>query len=332
MIDETTGEAISYEVTGGFTRDIGSGRNYVAAPHAVKVGNEALIVPDGIETTFAEQEPGGLAGMYKTAAATGREWGGQISSYTQDQEINLSRGKTVGQDVYDDQGDLIVAKGDVVTDGVIDQATRTDKMHQVALAAGVGGVLAGYESARGGVTGATAEQLKGRVVPTDITDNNGILVIPRGTVITDSIIQLAQDRGVMGKLTSAVLGGAVQEGAGAAYAGTKSWASETWSNLTTRSKEASEKASQRRVVAEQKQFLKGKVSATDVRDDTGNIILREGEIITPLVQDVLDREDKLHLVRLMPEGQPAEGPVEEAEEPTIHIVVERPDEHERHSM
>lgn len=276
LIDTATGEAVSYEVTGGIAKDIGRGRTYVGAPKVVVIGRDAVIVPDETEVMLARQEPGGLVSMYQSAAGEVHKAGASISDYTKEQEINLSRGKTAGQDVYDDQGLLIVKKGDEITDLVIDHAVRTGKMHEIAMSAGVGGAAAGYEAAR----------------------------------------EKTREAG---------------GGAGGFWQETKARATEAWSNMQEDTQRASEEMARRRVTASQKEFLRGKASATEVKDDQGNTIVGEGEVLTPLVLDNLDRAGKLEHVRLMPEGKPAEVTEEEAEHPELHVIVGTPQEHEAHT-
>ncbi|MHB9037848.1 MAG: hypothetical protein ACYC64_14415 [Armatimonadota bacterium] len=56
---------------------------------------------------------------------------------TREQEIEMCRGKTARMDVYDDRGNLIVAKGEEITDSVLHQAVLEDELDEVATAAGV---------------------------------------------------------------------------------------------------------------------------------------------------------------------------------------------------
>lgn len=245
LIDEDTGKAISFEVSGGVARDIGTGRNYVGAPEVVNLGEDAVIVPDNTEVVFTEQEPGGLAGAYKTTVS--------------------------------------------------------------------------------GAYGYTGERLRGSVVPRDVMDDEGNVVIPRGTVVDDETLELAQSTGLMSRLASTVLGEQARGGAESFWTEARERVSEAWANVTESTRDASSRASRRRAESEQVNFLRGKISATDVTDDMGNILLREGEVISPLILDNLDRSGKLSEVRVKPGG----GTVEE-EEPTVHIVVEDTEEHSRH--
>jgi len=329
VIDEETGKAVSFEVSGGITRDIGSGRNYVAASEVIKVGEDAVIVPDNVEVLFAEQEPGGIAGAYGTTATRAKEYGKRAYAYTQDQEILMSRGRTAGRDVRADDGTLIVSKDEVITDDVIERAVDSGKMHNVALAASVGTTAAGYEKVVSGAYGYTGERLRGSEVPRDITDDQGNVVIPRGTIIDDVTLETAKNAGVMNRLASVVLGAQARSGVESFWADARERLSTAWSNVAESTREAADRAARRRAESAQMSFLRGKVSATVVTDDKGNVILREGDVITPLALDNLTRSGKLGEIKIKPEGSVLEGGMEEGEH-AIHIVVEDSEEHSRH--
>lgn len=337
MIDPETGKAQSYELTGGMAKDIAKGRTYVGVPDIVVLGLDAMIVPDQTEIMLAKQEPGGLVAVYQEAAEEAREVGAGISEYTREQEINMSRGRTAGQDVRDDEGGLIVGKGQKITDEVIDRAVEASKMHDVAYAAGVGGAAAGYEAGRERTYEATGKQLLGKEVPRDVADDQGRVIVPGGTVVTEETLARARDAGVVGRLANTVFGDAATRGAGTFWqrAGeewehTREQLTEAWTSLQERSHTAADETARRRVVASQKEFLKGKVSATEITDDQGQALVSEGDILTPLMLDNLDRAGKLEQVKLMPEGRPAEMPEEEEERPETRVVVETHGEHEEH--
>ncbi len=405
LIDRSTGKSISYEVSGGITKDIGAGRGYVATPESVLVGEDAMIVPDETEIMLETQEPGGIVGAYQAAVMRAREYGGRVSEYTQEQEIRMSKGRTAGHDVRDDEGNLIVAKGQIIDDDVIDLAVASGKMHQVAMSAGVGATSAGYEEARIRVSeytreqeiklakgrvagqnvrdnegnlilsrgqviddevinkaiaadkmhqvamaagvgtaaagygaarerayGITGEQLKGQRVPRDIVDNEGNVIVSRGTEITDEILAKVRDAGVMGRLVSAVVGERSRSGVGTFWTETRNRVSAAWSDLTESTRSAADRAARRRAESAQKDFLRGKISATDVIDDAGDVILHKDEVITPLVLDNLGRAGKLDEVRVKHEGGMVSGVEQQMEEesPEIHIVVESSEEHKHH--
>lgn len=264
IIDPDSGEAVSYIVSSGLAQSIGRGKDYVDAGHASVIGPSAVIVPDDVETTLREQEPGGLKGAYKGAVAKGQEWQQSAMDYAQRKEIEMSRGKTSGKNVYDDDGYLIVGRDETVTDLVIDRAVSAGKMHQVALAAGVSGAASGYDRARK-AAGGTGEQ------------------------------------------------------AGSAWDDVKGWFSRTWSNMTESSRDYSSRAQRKSAVSSQKRFLVGKIAAHDVQDANGHTALREGDVITPLILDTLDRQGLLENVMVKP--------VEEKEAAAVHLLVEKPEGH-----
>lgn len=269
-IDENSGHAVSYEVSHGVTGDIGSGRNYVSASQARTVGLDAIIVPDDVESTLEEQEPGGMKGAYQAAGARASEYKQQISEMSHEKKVELSRGKTAGYDVRDDDGRMIVAKDSVVTDEVIRTAEERGKMNQVAMATGAASASAGFGRARAGASGA-------------------------------------------------------YEQAGGTWEQTKQSLSEAWSNFTESFSKSADESGRRRAISAQKKFLQGKISDSDVRDDRGNLLLKSGEVITPLVLDTLDRTGKLEHVRIKPEETVSVAKVE----PQLHLVMETHEQEKR---
>jgi len=267
LINPDTGNAVSYVVSSGFAKDIGRGRNYVDARNANVIGPNAIIVPNDVETTLLEQQPGGMVGAYEGTVAKGQEWQQSATEYAQRKEIELSRGRASGKDVYDDDGYLIVGQGEVITEPVINRAVAAGKMHQVALAAGVSGAASGYDRARKAVGGA-GEQV------------------------------------------------------GTAWDAVKDWFSRTWANLAESSREYSSRAQRKRAVSAQKRFLVGKIAAHDVQDANGQTALHEGDVITPLILDTLDRQGLLENVMVKPE--------EEKDNAAVHLLVENPEAHKEH--
>lgn len=324
LIDEETGNAISYEVTGGLAQDIGSGRDYVDATHTINVGYDAIIVPDSVATFLQEQEPGGIAGAYRGAKR-------KTTAYTEEQLANMVRGKTAGNDVYDDLGNVIVARGQIITDSVIEEAKAKGKLNQLAYAAGAGGVTGGYEQVAERAAGAAGEKLKGKAVPYDIMDDQGNVVVPKGAVVTDTTIRQAKEQGVFGKLAAAVLGESTRAGTESVWTQIRDWFANAWNELVDLFEESSDKAARNRALSAEKKFLTGKVSANDVRDKTGSVILQKGEIITPLIMDNLERQGMLEAIRVKPEDQPVGVyPTTKEQTPSVHVVLESAEEHGHH--
>ena len=48
FFDETSGQVVGYEATGGLFSDLSSGRTFVPAPESVTIGAEAAIVPPSV--------------------------------------------------------------------------------------------------------------------------------------------------------------------------------------------------------------------------------------------------------------------------------------------
>ncbi len=56
---------------------------------------------------------------------------------TKEEKVNMCRGRTAMRDVYDDMGNLVVARGDEITDNVLHHALLEDELDELATAAGV---------------------------------------------------------------------------------------------------------------------------------------------------------------------------------------------------
>lgn len=61
----------------------------------------------------------------------------QENTCTKEQKIDMCRGKTAMRDVYDDMGNLIVARGDEITDNVLHHALLEDELDELATSAGI---------------------------------------------------------------------------------------------------------------------------------------------------------------------------------------------------
>ncbi|MCE5200409.1 MAG: PRC-barrel domain-containing protein [Armatimonadota bacterium] len=127
VIDDSTGVIISYEIT-----SISGSHGYLPAEKVLKVGPDAVIVEGDAEETFAPQQP-----TPEKTIESPQPMHPHPTACTPEQEIEMARGKVASQDVYDDRGNLIVAKGEEITEYVVHQAIIEDEMHDVAVAAGV---------------------------------------------------------------------------------------------------------------------------------------------------------------------------------------------------
>ncbi len=259
-----------------------------------------------------EESIGGLAGAYeRTKESAGRlaeEGKGRIQqqfgeirervetvvSKTRERiearEIERARGSNVAYDVAADDGTAIASKDQQVDDEAIARARRYGKVHQLAMAAGVSGFEEEYEALNRTATDqigrAEEELLIGNIAGQDVSDKEGNIIISEGNRIEYDSLQRARQAGVVGDLMVA-----------AGISGAGSWWEAVRGSITTyreRGEHASAAASQRR-------FLVGRISDTELRDKKGAIIIREGEVITPLMVEKAKDENKLADIRVRPE-------------------------------
>ena len=347
IIDPDDGTARMYEVSGGTFHDVGTGRRVFPIPRALVVGRDALIVPNATKEEMEAQEPGGLEAAYKqTAAGTAGLWDdikawwskttGRAASATAEREVSFALGKVAGSTVTDDMGNVIVDEGETITNVEVVRARASGKLHQLALAAGWGATKRGYESARGRVTeaarGHEEQFVLGKEVDRTIRDDDGQVIIWKGDVVTQDIVDRALETGKLEALTGSVAAGAARGAAQQVGDKTKEYAErgrEFASGTVEKAGEAREAAGERKLTAQQREMALGKVSATDIIDRESNEVIRAGEIFTPMILDHLEEEDLLDKIRLSPLMGPerisagGEAPV-----PRIELVVCR--EEERH--
>jgi uncharacterized protein YrrD len=140
--DEQTGMVEGYEVSGGIFADAVSGRAFVPAPHAIKIGQDVAFVPP--ETAqMMEEQVGGLRGAAQSAADS-------VSNTVTANTVDQTAGRRVREVVRTDQGLIIAAPGQIVTEQVINRARTYHKEQELMDATG----LSTGDAARGAVSGA----------------------------------------------------------------------------------------------------------------------------------------------------------------------------------
>lgn len=349
LINPECGCAEEYEVSSGTLQDMQVGRRSFPVPKALVVGRDALVVPNYIEGEMREQPPGGLAGTYQeTRAGALSAWDrvtlwwnrtrGQASTATQEREAEFALGKIAGSPVTDDMDNLIVDEGELITESTIVQARAAGKLHQLALSAGVGSTKRGYESARqrameagrgalSTVRGHEAEYSLGKVAGNTVRDDDGQLIVYKGDVITEDIIQQARISGKLEALAASAANAQAKggiEAAGVRMREATQQAMERGQELatgaTSRAGAARESVSTQRLTNQQRQMALGQVSATDILDREGVVVIKEGEIFTPMILTHLEEEGLLGDIRLKP-VMSAEHLPGEIEVPRIELVV-----------
>lgn len=120
--DEHTGGIEGYEASGGIFADAVNGKSFVPAPQTLKIGEDVAFVPP--ETaTLMEEQAGGLKGAVQSAVAA--------------PTVEQTEGRRVTQFVRTDQGLIIAAPGQIVTEQVINRARTYHKEAELMDAAGV---------------------------------------------------------------------------------------------------------------------------------------------------------------------------------------------------
>jgi uncharacterized protein YrrD len=127
--DEQSGAIEGYEVTGGVFADAYSGRAFVPAPQTLKIGQDVAFVPPEI-TQLMEEQSGGIKAAVESAGERLEE---TASSLTLDQ----ARGRRVQHAVRTEQGLIIAAPGQIVTDQVLARAQTYHKEQELLGAVGM---------------------------------------------------------------------------------------------------------------------------------------------------------------------------------------------------
>lgn len=307
IVEPSNGKVEAYEISGGLAQDIGHGRSTVPLTDDFTAGEDAIIVPDETETRMREGQEGGLAETYAGVKEKAGEAGGKAQelfvrtkgkveetvsrekSQLEKDEIEAMRGHTTRRRVEAD-GMVIAEEDQVINDEVIDRAKTRDKVHELALAAGLSGFEERYEKARRSTTEtigrAEEELLIGNMAGQKVTDREGNVIVSEGDKITYEAVQKARQAGVVGDLL-----------ASAGIAGARSF----WASLRDSFARYREQTAHGSAEASQRRFLVGRVSDTDVSDNQGGFIVRQGEVITPLMVETIKDQDKLEEIRVRPD-------------------------------
>ncbi len=294
FFDETSGQVVGYEATGGLFSDLSSGRTFVPAPESVTIGAEAAIVPPSVALAMEEQEAGGIKGALSSVAesvkgAAGnvaesvKETAGNIAQATKERQKDFVVGKTASRDVVSSGQDgaaavTVARQGETITAAQAEQAETLGLLGSLSAAAGGGMAQEAYGSARESVQGslenmatATKERQKefvvGKTAGSDVVSGDSpaaVTVVRRGETITAAQAEQAETLGLLGSLTAAAGGGMAQETYGSARESVQGGLE----NMATATKER------------QKEFVVGKTAGNDVSAADGSPIVMKGQTIT----------------------------------------------------
>ena len=228
--DERTGIVEGYEASGGMFADAYSGRSFVPAPQALKIGEDVAFVP--VETVdLMEEQVGGLkaalqnandkiqanaqlagAKIQETAQLAGdkiqetaqiagdkMQAAGRAAS-TRVTDIIVDRAaqkafvvnKVARQTVNTPNGDRLVLAGETITTQAADAAERLELLDQLYRSAGGNLNEPLRDRFDTTIAGLTIEQAQGRRAQRAIYTPQGYIIAAQGQIITDQAIARAR--------------------------------------------------------------------------------------------------------------------------------------------
>lgn len=148
--DEQSGAVEGYEASGGIFADAVNGKSFVPAPHTLKIGEDVAFVPP--ETAqMMEEQVGGLRGAVQTAgdqvSTAAQAATEHMSGATAAKTVEQAQGRRAAEAVRTDQGLMIVAPGQIVTEQVINRARTYNKEQELLAATGLSSTDAARQSA-----------------------------------------------------------------------------------------------------------------------------------------------------------------------------------------
>ncbi|MEO6457464.1 MAG: PRC-barrel domain-containing protein, partial [Chloroflexia bacterium] len=251
VFDDKTGEIRGYDVSvGGRLLNITQGTRWLPMDRVINIGQRIVYVPAALADEF-EQEMGGLSGMLEGAGDKARTAGAKLNEQLVQagdkvretlpmRAGSLAVGKQAHESVSDAEGNVIIMKGDMVTEEHMERARQTGKLPQLLLATGKGLGMQGQQNfgelgtqatqsfedikteARqlwGQLTGnyeRTVDQADdkmiqrriknalGRPVTRVILDQDDNVILNTGEIITNRAIQLSREADVLDMLVDSV--------------------------------------------------------------------------------------------------------------------------------
>jgi len=191
--NEATGVVEGYEASGGVFADAYSGRSFIPAPHAIKIGEDVAFVPP--ETAdLMEEQVGGIRAAVEEAGDTLQDATDRASTSLTNTAVDPSQqkiyvvGKSVREDVVAPDGTLLVASGQTVTPLAAEEAQRQGVLDRLYHATG-GSLTAGFSQVLGGNS---VEQTRGRRVQRAVRTSEGVIIAAPGQIVTEQVINRAR--------------------------------------------------------------------------------------------------------------------------------------------
>jgi uncharacterized protein YrrD len=315
--DETTGAVEGYEASGGLFADAYSGRSFVPAPQALKIGEDVAFVPaetaglmeeqvGGIKAVMQNatekiQETAQVAGekFQETAQITGdklQQAGRVVSSKVTDTIVDptaqkaFAINKVAGKTVEAPDGGQLVAEGSIITAGMCDAAEHLGVLDELYRSAGGTLTKPLGEYIDTAVAGLTVEQAEGRRAQRAVYTSEGYIVVAQGQIVTTKVI----DRAKVNHQESALLDAVGLSTSGAAQSTANTLATNTGYQLKTTGAIASEQIQE----GASQLWNKVKETASDLQGKSTQAIDEQrikGALGRPTTRVILDRNDEVIL-------------------------------------
>ncbi len=297
-VDDSTGEIIGYEVSGGMFQSIARGRKFMPAPDTINIGQDAAFVPNQVGDAM-EQQVGGLQGAAQSASSsatdalsTARD---RVTSATTEQQRSFVIGKTASRDVTGDSGEVLVPAGKVIDQTDVSRAESAGKLNALFLAAGGGAASGLLDTVRertsqltDRVSSATAQQRDqqlassiGKTAGRDVYADDGTVIALQGTVVDYATVERARAYGKENQLLTAVGAGQTQQ----TLQDAKQGVAGVIDNLRDKIDQTRAQAAERREEQRIKEAL-GRPVTRVILDQNDNVILETAQIVT---NEAIDR-------------------------------------------
>jgi uncharacterized protein YrrD len=334
--DEHTGTVEGYEASGGLFADAYSGRSFVPAPQALKIGEDVAFVP--AETAaLMEEQVGGLQAAMQNAGEklqeTAQVAGEKIQDTAQITSEKLqAAGRTINTKITDTvidreaqkafvldkvaqktvdapDGSHLVLAGEVINRDLSNTAERLELLDELYRSAG-GSLTEPLGERISKVTATlTVEQAQGRRSQKTVYTPEGYIVAAQGQIVTAQVIERAKTTHQEAALLEAVglssstaaqsQAGNLANTTGDRLKATTAVAQEGAANLWDKVKETASDLQERSTEAINEQRIKGALGRPTTRvilDRNDEIILNVGELIT---HQAIDRAQSVGILDLL---------------------------------
>jgi uncharacterized protein YrrD len=253
--DEVSGRIDGIEISGGTVADIASGTSYLQADEIQLAGQDIVFVPTEAAARL-QQQVGGIQGALGTIAETAkatvsdtddnvRAMADETARRQQEEREQALIGHRSGTQVTDENGAVVVAKGQLITEEIVERARATNNLSvlihaadtaeaedsQAALAEATdkvadttGDLWDRFTAKLGELTDSAGQKVDeretkqrlnqihdaiGRPVTKVILDRDDNVVLDLGDIITHQAVQQAYDSGMLDTLLESVYRGQV---------------------------------------------------------------------------------------------------------------------------